>query len=54
MGVDRIAARRMAEEVPALRSPRAQDRVRLLAIATACAPKIAADATRWWVVIEER
>jgi len=54
VAVDRIAARRLADEIPALRSPRARDRVRLLVIAAACAPWIAPGVSHWWVLLHER
>jgi hypothetical protein len=53
VAVDRLAARRMANELAELRSPRARDRVRLLAIAAACAPRIAPGVKHWWVVLHE-
>jgi len=51
VAVDRIAARRLADEIPALRSPRARDRIRLLAIAAACAPWVAPGVSHWWVLL---
>jgi hypothetical protein len=53
VAVDRIAARQMAEQIPGLRSPHAQDRVRLLAVAAAISPAIAPGVSHWWVLLHE-